>query len=313
MSATLLLGAGCMVDYYDEYGEYDEKTESHSSYIVNGTINNGDPAVAMLFLGGGTCSGTMVTTKIMMTARHCVVDQNGVPAPVSDMSVGFGTTPTRGDATSIPVASYEYHPNADIAIVELASPAAVTPIPMNSQDLKPLIGQDVRVTGYGVTGENNRDSGTKRVGVTKLDTLTTEPGFGEIMYIGVTGSKTCYGDSGGPAFMTLDGVEYLVGVTSFGTGVCEAAATRDGQVRIDSYQADLIMPFVNAKDPEGLPVPGEPGSDVGVNPGQQPVTGIPQSSNDLVGGCSVGGSSGAGSLAPLLIAALFFSVRRRRS
>jgi secreted trypsin-like serine protease len=28
---------------------------------------------------------------------------------------------------------------------------------------------------------------------------------------------TCYGDSGGPLFYTHEGVEYLVGITSFGT------------------------------------------------------------------------------------------------
>ena len=71
-SAALIFGAGCMADYYDEdiSGSY--------QHIVNGTINQGDPALGLVFLGAGTCSGTMVTNKVMTTARHCVIDRNGV-------------------------------------------------------------------------------------------------------------------------------------------------------------------------------------------------------------------------------------------
>ena len=298
-TTALLLGAGCVADFDEEIGE-------SYQYIVNGEPNPGDPAVGLIELGGGTCTGTMITSKVMVTARHCVVDQNGVATPPANMSVFWGSNPSPGDP-SIQVVSHDYHPTADIAVLELAKPAPVAPLPLNARDLAPFIGQAVRVSGYGVTAQNSRDSGVKRQGTTELFQLVTEPGFGEIMYIGNVGSKTCFGDSGGPAFMTFDGVEFLVGVTSYGTGVCEDPDTIDGQVRIDKYQ-DFITTFVNQKDPGGLPSTGTPGGGGTVTP----VVGSGGSSADLVGGCSVAGDSGAGSLAAFSFLALFLAVRRRR-
>lgn len=298
-TTALLLGAGCVADFEEEISE-------SYQFIVNGELNAGDPAVGLINLGGGLCTGTMVTSKVMVTARHCVVDQNGVATPPGNMAVFWGSKPGPDDS-NVKVLSHEYHPTADIAVLELAEAAPVAPIPMNTRDLVPFIGQAVRVSGYGVTAQNNRDSGTKRQGTTELFQLVNEPGFGEIMYIGNVGSKTCFGDSGGPAFMTFDGVEYLVGVTSYGTGVCEAPDTIDGQVRIDRYQ-DFITQFVTQKDPGGLPVAGAPNAGGGTV-----VTGPQGRSTDLVGGCSVTGDPGAGSLATLLFLALFLAVRRRQS
>jgi MYXO-CTERM domain-containing protein len=71
--------------------------------------------------------------------------------------------------------------------------------------------------------------------------------------------ETCNGDSGGPAFMTIDGQEVIVGLTSFGDATC----TQGGfDTRLDAV-VSFIDPFIQANDPNaansqngsGTPIP----------------------------------------------------------
>lgn len=313
------LSSGCVVEYEGFNTDYQE--------IVNGQLNPGDPAVGFFLAGAGACTGTMISNRVMLTARHCVLDANNQPRPTSNMGVFWTTTPAQGDPFT-PVLAFEFHPAADMAALHLDSaniPAAARPVPLNQRDLTPYIGQEVRITGYGLTASNG-DSGTKLQGVTELLRVQTVEGAGDIMMIGQVGSKTCNGDSGGPAFMTFDGVEYIAGVTSFGTSsVCEAVDTLDGQVRVDVYY-DWIVEFASRKDPNGLPAaslpqpapapadtadpvpnpdPAVPGS---VTPETEPDA-VREPASQLSGGCSSGGQNPT-SVALLLLATLALFRRR---
>jgi uncharacterized protein (TIGR03382 family) len=65
------------------------------------------------------------------------------------------------------------------------------------------------------------------------------------MYATNMPSGTCYGDSGGPNFMTINNVEVIIGVTSFGTAACGSGL--DGSVRVDTY-ATWIETYIMAHD-----------------------------------------------------------------
>ena len=81
-------------------------------------------------------------------------------------------------------------------------------------------------------------------GYIKLDTN----GF---IYFDAAKTGTCSGDSGGPTFMTRNGVEYVIGVTSYGIG--ENCEYIDAAILVSSYYDDFI-----AKHVSGLPgVPSE--------------------------------------------------------
>ena len=268
LAAAATLSSGCAGDG----AEPSASNLGHSGQeIVNGQINNGDPALAFIWLGGGSCSGTLVSPKVIVTARHCFINQQGVQADKAQMAVLFNTQPKNGDP-AIGVADYKTHPDADLAVLTLTAPHTATPIPMTTR--APVQGEAVRIAGYGVTAQNNTDSGTKRVGYTSVAGTENVQGFGSVFYVGQSGSKTCYGDSGGPAFITYDGVEYLAGVTSFGTGPCENAATLDGELRVDIYN-DWIKSYIQEKDPTGVPGT-EPAPDTEPTPGAGPDTTLPE-------------------------------------
>lgn len=48
-------------------------------------------------------------------------------------------------------------------------------------------------------------------------------------------SDTCRGDSGGPLLQTIDGVPTLVGITSFGQGVCDSNKLPSIYTRVSSF------------------------------------------------------------------------------
>jgi len=340
---------GCAMEVEFDDPEYVDTNQE----IVNGTINEGDPAVGFVWLGGGSCTATLVSPKVMTTARHCVYydQQDGPPttANLADMEVYFGTRAPLGPngyvyGSGIAVTDYAYRQDADLAILTLAAPAPAAPIPLGTRELAQHVGEPVRITGFGLTATGANDSGIKREGLTQLEGVDSDGYFGQLMIIGRTGpgtanpngAKTCNGDSGGPTFMTFGGVEYLVGVTSFGYSTvpntppnCESDTTLGGQVRIDQY-LPWIQNYIAQNDPQ--PTPGTPPSpdetpDAPQNqdtPGTGESPDAPQDSaapgdpeneafTPLVGGCSTApGHNDGMPWAVLLFAVSLFIGRRGR-
>ena len=75
------------------------------------------------------------------------------------------------------------------------------------------------VLGFGVTdGERQQGSGVLRAGEMQINEVTTDLFFSE--YTSTTQSNTCFGDSGGPAFIKDSaGGLILAGITSTGINI----------------------------------------------------------------------------------------------
>lgn len=105
----------------------------------------------------------------------------------------------------------------DIALIRLSSPIPSTHkiVNMLPAHLSLSADQSIILAGYGVSdGALNTGDGVFR----KVETVIAEPvrGESEILIDQRSGKGACRGDSGGPAYVSVDGNLYLVGVTSHG-------------------------------------------------------------------------------------------------
>jgi hypothetical protein len=226
-------------------GDADPRSGQVSGPIVDGTLDSGDPATVYIDVG---CSGTLVTSRVVLTACHCLEGVGG------QVEVFFGSN-INGSGTWITSIDHAVYPggctgDGDLAMITLSEPGPTTPIPINDRNLGMYIGQPVRVVGFGVTGEYEGGSGVKRKGDTVLGDVDT----GIMLCDPQIESGTCYGDSGGPNFMTFDGKEYVVGTTSYGTTACGSGW--DVSARTDSHY-DWLEQYILAHDPADCGADGQ--------------------------------------------------------
>ena len=189
--------------------------------VIGGETDTGDPGVVAVYAqqpgsdAGFLCTGSVIAPTVILTAAHCV----------SPSETGRGATFTvltsaninRGGGQQLAVREVHANPlwstrnlagGHDQGIVILGEPTSLPVLPFNRQALAAQsVGKPLRIVGYGLNdGARQTGAGVKRQVLTKLQSIAA-------MLIGVGDSRhgTCNGDSGGPAFMKIDGVETIVG------------------------------------------------------------------------------------------------------
>jgi MYXO-CTERM domain-containing protein len=131
----------------------------------------------------------------------------------------------------------------------------------------------VTFVGYGLSSVVPLGSaGLKRT----VDIPLADLGDTQFFYL-ADGENTCFGDSGGAAFLKEGAVDVLIGATSFGDSECSQFGA---DTRIDAFAESVLKPFIDA---EPL-VEGACGLDGACDQG----CGSPDPDCDLVG-CGVGG------------------------
>lgn len=181
---------------------------------------------------GAICTASILSKTILVTAAHCVDSE---PAA---LRVVFGKDFSSKDVVVLPVDTYQVSPiwpfrqaqslnTGDIALVKFSGglPPGYEPVKFLTDVSKLSDNMDVLLAGYGAskvvqvpdprTGSltaDHQEAGKlrsvmttiKKVAYTKSEFLTESS----------KGKSACHGDSGGPAYVEIDGELVVIGVTS---------------------------------------------------------------------------------------------------
>lgn len=195
-------------------------------YIIGGvTVEQGDPVLrstVLLFDGSYLCTGSIVAPDLIISAAHCVLS----PINVSAMKVYFTTNIEDQSAYSVgglsAIANPLYNPRAsknanDVSLIKFPGglPAGYAPAQILPPSVKLQNGESVVLAGYGES--DTSEGGNNGAGVLRKVNVNIENAdysTSEVLLDQTQGKGSCHGDSGGPAFVEMNGGLYLWGVTS---------------------------------------------------------------------------------------------------
>ena len=242
---------------------------SPASAIVYGEPDGNDhPFVGSMVLrvpGEGLfqwCSGTLISETVFLTASHCTigVDEFLAANPGFEMLVTFD--PAISESGTFFTGTLHTNPNfpgngasdtGDVAVIVLDQSPGIAPASLPTaalldqlKDSHILNNTRFTAVGYGTIRVTNR-TGFQGI-LDNLDRNRAEQGFNSLTRAWLTlpmnmsngNGGTCYGDSGGPHFIHLDGEETTIvaSVTVTGDAPCKAT---DKTYRMDTESARSFL------------------------------------------------------------------------
>ncbi len=205
-------------------------------FIVGGEITRAFAATgALTNFSQPFCTGTLVTTDLVLTAAHCVAQMTP-----SAIEFAIGSLPSDPGVKS-QVEGVAVHPlwngvvqdGNDLAILRLATPINdIAPVILELSDAQEFVGSEMTLVGYGSLQDGMSGAGVRRLAKVTLGSVTTQT----LMYL-FDGMGACRGDSGGPSFVQSGGQWRQLGVTSWGQIPC----TGQGHYQRLDIHADWLV------------------------------------------------------------------------
>ncbi|XP_053608775.1 brachyurin-like [Plodia interpunctella] len=236
---------------------------AYDGRIIGGAVapTNAYPFLAGLIIsfvniaGQSACGSSVLSASRLVTAAHCWFDGT---RQASHYTVVFGSQFLFYGGTRVVTSTVVMHPqwtpstlHNDIAIIYLPTPvqftANIQPIFLPTWDMlnDQFAGQWAITAGYGITSDQESsislDASIRHVSLQVISVAQCQRVYGiyaqasTICTNGAGGVGICGGDSGGPLLVNRNGINYLVGVSSFAAKNACQQGHPSGFARVTSF------------------------------------------------------------------------------
>ena len=200
--------------------------------IIGGTpVSNQDPIASttvglLAAMDGGTaiCTASILANDLAVTAGHCADGATKLKLVFKtnfESSVGTSVTVTRAAVHPQYSSSANDEDLYDIALLYFKGglPAGYKAAQLLPSSQALQAGEEVTLAGYGITEGTPAENDPAGSGILRqVQVNIDQPNYGktEVLMDQSHGKAACHGDSGGPAFVRINGKNLLFGITSRG-------------------------------------------------------------------------------------------------
>lgn len=197
--------------------------------VVSGTLNTGKYVVGMFAPRFGNCSGVLITEDIVLTAAHCIPPNPRSLTLIFDTNLNSASQLNMRPVIAAKVTPYwaptqvKAKNKGDLALIRFQGPVpnGYKPAPLLANSYYLGDRSFTLIAGFGLSSQSRQVGQTSGV-LREVYTTITQSRYSEteVLLSQLNGLGTCAGDSGGPAFILINGVYYLWGITSHGDLEC---------------------------------------------------------------------------------------------